>query len=129
MHITQQQEKPEIANIQADEKYIKSEIMAEQPNGLLCKYSKILNCVCTYNMPKEQYIRYWSGRYRNKPEEQKQIIDCCNEMFRTGLISTEDMLKLVSKSKDRPTEKAKIVKCLTQKVYYDINNDDDDEEI
>ena len=119
----QQDEKPEVANLEADKKYIRSEIMCEQPNGLLCKYSQILKCVCTYNMPKEQYIRYWAGRYRNKPKEQQEIINWCYDMFKNNLISTKDMLQLVNNSKDRKDEKEKIIKCLTQRVYFDINND------
>ena len=77
--------------------------------------------------PKEQYIRYWSGRYRNKPKDQQEIINCCYDMFKTGLISIEEMMDLVNKSKDRKSEKEKIIKCLTQKVYFDINNAEEED--
>lgn len=92
---------------------------------MLCKYSTILKCVCTYNLSKEQYIRYWATRYRKKQQEQNEIIKCCEDKFKSGLISVQEMIELVKKSKDRPKEKQKILDCLTTKIYFD---DEDDEE-
>ena len=92
---------------------------------MLCKYSTILKCVCTYNLSKEQYIRYWTTRYRKKQQEQDAIIKCCENKFKKGLIPTQEMIELVKKSKDRPKEKQKILDCLTKKIYYD--NEDEEE--
>ena len=40
--------------------------IARQPNGLLCRFSTVVDCVTEYNMTDEDYIEYCAERAREE---------------------------------------------------------------
>ena len=42
---------------------------ARQPNGLLCRYSTVVDCVTDYNMTEEDYINLCMEKARAEAEE------------------------------------------------------------
>ena len=46
--------------------------IARQPNGLLCRYSTIVDCVTDYNMTEEDYINLCVERAK---EEARDVLD------------------------------------------------------
>lgn len=40
--------------------------IARQPNGLLCRFSTVVDCVTDYNMTDEDYIEYCAERAREE---------------------------------------------------------------
>lgn len=121
-------ESTEILNLEEDKKYIKSEVISLQPNGLLCKYSNILKCVCCYNMSKDQYVRYWVSRYHRNAKDVEVIKQYCEDLLENHLTPIDKMIELVKKSKDRPSEKQKVLNLLTESTTDDNIYEDTEEE-
>lgn len=48
--------------------------IARQPNGLLCRFSSVVDCVTDYNMTEEEYIEMCAQKAR---EEARDTIDHC----------------------------------------------------
>jgi len=46
-----------------------AEIIARQPNGLLCRHSTVVDCVTDYNMTEADYIKLCMERARAEAEE------------------------------------------------------------
>lgn len=94
-----------------DIKYIKNELIAKQPNGNYCKFSKMLNAVSVFNLTKDQYINYWKKLYKNTPYL-KEILNLCNLKLQEGLVSVPDMIELINKSSDNTSDKEASLKLL-----------------
>ena len=72
-------EQLEIPTIEKDIEYINSDIIAKQNDGNFCKYSSILKSVAVIGLTKDQYLNYWTGRYKNRPQEAQTILEYCNK--------------------------------------------------
>lgn len=72
-------EQLEIPTLEKDIEYINSDIIARQNDGNFCKYSSILKAVAVIGLTKDQYLNYWAGRYKNRPQEAQTIMECCNK--------------------------------------------------
>ena len=48
--------------------------IARQPNGLLCRFSSVVDCVTDYNMTEEEYIEMCAEKAR---KEARDTIDHC----------------------------------------------------
>lgn len=46
--------------------------IARQPNGLLCRFSSVVDCVTDYNMTEEEYIEMCAEKAR---EEARDVLD------------------------------------------------------
>ena len=46
--------------------------IARQPNGLLCRFSSVVDCITDYNMTKEEYIEMCAEKAR---EEARDVLD------------------------------------------------------
>lgn len=105
-------EESEILNLQKDMAFIKNEILAKQTNGNYCKYSKALRGIAIIDLTEEAHINYWIARYKDRPEDKKQIIKCCKKKLKEDLISSQEMINLILKSKDFASEKQKAIELL-----------------
>ena len=65
-----------IISIIKDDKILSKII--KQNDGNFCKYSSILKAVAVIGLTKDQYLNYWTGRYKNRPQEAQTIVECCN---------------------------------------------------
>ena len=45
--------------------------IARQPNGLLCRFSSVVDCVTDYNMTEEEYIENLLGCVSEKPKKSR----------------------------------------------------------
>ena len=99
-------------NLAKDLDYINNEIIAKQTDGNYCKYSRILNAVAIIGLTTDQYEKYWSNRYKGSPDEYEQIHQAITDKFNVGLISQDEMIDLIQKSKDVPNEKKKAISLL-----------------
>ena len=95
-----------------DIKYIQNSIITQQPNGNYRKFSTILNAVTVMNETRENYINYWSNKYKNEPEYQSAIIEECNNKLATGLLPLDEMIQKIKTSKDYTKEKVKALAYL-----------------
>ena len=127
-------------DLDKDLEYIHNDLIAVQPNGSYCKYSRLLKEVSTYNFTEKDYIAYWVGLHK-RSKQLKLIIDTCKEKLHNNLMSTEEMIELVKASKDRDSEKEKIINYLLGKEqeqkasakercsYYYKNEDEINDEL
>lgn len=73
--------------------------IARQPNGLLCRFSSVVDCVTDYNMTEEEYIEMCAERAR---EEARATIkyrlypfDRVKEYFRVGEMTQEEFDRIL----------------------------------
>ena len=52
--------------------------IARQPNGLLCRFSSVVDCVTDYNMTEEEYIEMCAEKAR---KEARDVLDHYIEPF------------------------------------------------
>ena len=99
--------------LENDLKYIENLIIAKQNNGKYCKFSKILKSIVITDMSEKDFITYWLLRYKfNSEEDINRIIEACKNKIKNGLISKEEMIDLIINSKDKDSEKVKILSKL-----------------
>lgn len=60
--------------------------IARQPNGLLCRFSSIVDCITHYNLTDEEYIELCAERAR---EEARETIERDLEPFERVLKETQ----------------------------------------
>lgn len=96
-------------NLKRDIKYIKRELLAKQPNGNYCKFSRILNAVTVIDISEEQIKKYWTSRYMNHIDAYNQIINAINDKLQNGLISADKMMQMIADSDDVDSEKIKAI--------------------
>jgi hypothetical protein len=46
--------------------------IARQPNGLLCRFSSVVDCITDYNMTEEEYIEMCAEKAR---KEERDVLD------------------------------------------------------
>lgn len=127
--------------VNRDLNYIKNDLICKQykprididENGnrekvdLYCKFCRPLNAVSVINMPKSQYIKYWTTAYNSYPEKLLIILKAIDKKFKEELISAEKMIYYILKSNDYILEKKQAIKLLEEntslkikKEFYDI---------
>lgn len=82
--------------------------ICRQPNGLLCRFSTVVDCVTDYNMTEEDYIEMRANRGR---EEAKDIIknhlipfEMVNKYFVPNNITTAHHKEIMAEMQ-KPAEK------------------------
>ena len=98
---------------------IQTDVIAKQVDDNFCKWSKLLNAVSVIGLTRKQYIDYWQTHYKHHPEYSKQIQIACEEKLDNGLITPEEMMTMIYKSKDFESEKEKAIKALGGKYSKD----------
>ena len=98
---------------------IQTDVIAKQVDDNFCKWSKLLNAVSVIGLTRKQYIDYWQTHYKHYPEYSKQIRIACEEKLDNGLITPEEMMTMIYKSKDFESEKEKAIKALGGKYSKD----------
>lgn len=96
-------------NLKRDLHYINKEIIAKQPNGNYCKFSRILNAVTVIDISQEQIIKYWTSRYTKNSDAYNQIVEAVHNKLTKGLISTDKMMQMIANSNDFDSEKHKAI--------------------
>ena len=83
--------------------------IARQPNGLLCRFSSVVDCVTDYNMTEEEYIEMCAEKARKEARdvldhyiEPFEIVDRC---FFPNNMTTEEH-KRIMKEMEKPADKA-----------------------
>lgn len=108
----------------SDLRYIENDTVAQQGNGLYCKWSIPAGTVTRTSFSKEQYFNFFLRRYLDriymvKDKEKKQkyidedislIKETVDELFGKKLISLSEMINKIKTSKETQDEKDKILK-------------------
>lgn len=105
--------------------FIKAEKLAKRLDGNLVKYSDELQAVSVVSMTPNQYIDYWTSKYKNCPELCEEIYKLVTEKLNSGLLDREKMAKLIDRSKDFSSDKQKALESLGYKYVPregDINH-------
>lgn len=78
--------------------------ICRQPNGKLCRFSSIVDCITDYNMTEEEYIEMKAEQAR---EDARHTIEHClkpyswiDEYFRPGNMSQEEFEKIKKEMED-----------------------------
>ena len=111
-----------VIDFNRDKEYIEKEIIAKQPNGNYCKFSRVLHAVVDYNIQGKSYIDYWKARHKSNVENCKNIELVCKEKLENGLTSVEDMIKLVQLSDDRKSYKKTVIDYLIGREEKSLDN-------
>ena len=84
--------------------------IARQPNGLLCRFSSVVDCITDYNMTEEEYIEMCAEKARKEARdvidhyiEPFEIVDRC---FFPNNMTTEEhkrIMEEMKKSADKAT--------------------------
>ena len=82
--------------------------ISRQPNGLLCRFSTIVDCITHYNMTEEEYIEMEAEKAR---EEARNVInnylrpyECINEYFVPNNM-TQDEFEAIKKEMEQTLKK------------------------
>ena len=83
--------------------------IARQPNGLLCRFSTVVDCITDYNMTEDEYIEMCVEKARKEARdaidhyiEPFEIVDRC---FFPNNMTTEEH-KRIMKEMEKPANKA-----------------------
>lgn len=83
--------------------------IARQPNGLLCRFSSVVDCITDYNMTEDDYIELCA---KNAREEARDVLDRYIEPFEIiyrcfypNNMTTEEY-KRIMKEMENPADKA-----------------------
>lgn len=83
--------------------------IARQPNGLLCRFSSVVDCVTDYNMTEEEYIEMCAEKAR---EEARDVLDhymqpfeLVDKRFYPNNMTVEEH-KRIMKEMEKPADKA-----------------------
>ena len=52
--------------------------IARQPNGMLCRFSSVVDCITDYNMTEDEYIEMCAEKHEKKHE--MFLITICNRL-------------------------------------------------
>lgn len=84
--------------------------IARQPNGLLCRFSSVVDCVTDYNMTEEEYIEMCAEKAR---KEARDVFDhyikpfeFVERYFYPNNMTAEEH-KRIMKEMEEPADKAK----------------------
>lgn len=112
-----------------DLKHIENDTVAEQGNGLYCKWSIPAGTVTRTSFSKEQYYNFFLRRYldriymlKNRSNEEldidedvKLIKQAVDELFNNNLISLGEMIEKIKNSKEKPEEKDRLLREIRRK--------------
>ena len=83
--------------------------IARQPNGLLCRFSSVVDCITDYNMTEDDYIELCAEKARKEARdvldhyiEPFEMVDRC--FFADNMTIEED--KRIMKEMEEPVDKA-----------------------
>ena len=65
--------------------------IARQPNGMLCRFSTIIDCVTHYNMTEEEYIEMCAEKAR---EEARDVYEMVKESFVPSNMTRKEFKKI-----------------------------------
>lgn len=82
--------------------------IAKQPNGLLCRFSSVVDCVTDYNMTEEEYIEMCAEKARKKAQDvldhYMQPFELVDKRFYPNNMTVEEH-KRIMKEMEKPADK------------------------
>lgn len=83
--------------------------IARQPNGLLCRFSSMFDCVTDYNMTEEEYIEMCAEKARKEARDvldhYMQPFELVDKRFYPNNMTVEEH-KRIMKEMEKPADKA-----------------------
>lgn len=83
--------------------------IARQPNGLLCRFSSVVDCVTDYNMTEEEYIEMCAEKARKEARDvldhYMQPFELVGKRFHPNNMTVEEHKRIV-KEMEKPADKA-----------------------
>ena len=98
--------------VERDLAYIRTEIIARQIDGNLCKWSRPLNAVAIVGLTDKQYMDYWRKQYKYYPEYLDELLVACYDKLSNGLTPRQTLITMIQNSNDFESEKEKAIKAL-----------------
>lgn len=82
--------------------------IARQPNGLLCRFSSVVDCITDYNMTEEEYIEMCAEKARKEARDvldhYMQPFELVDERFYPNNMTVEEH-KRIMKEMEKPADK------------------------
>lgn len=83
--------------------------IARQPNGLLCRFSSVVDCITDYNMTEEEYIEMCAEKARKEARDvldnYMQPFELVDKYFYPNNMTTEEHKHIMEEMKN-PVDKA-----------------------
>ena len=83
--------------------------IARQPNGLLCRFSTVVDCITDYNMTEDGYIEMCAEKARKEAryvlENYMQPFELVDKYFHPNNMTAEEH-KRIMKEMEKPSDKA-----------------------
>lgn len=83
--------------------------IARQPNGLLCRFSSVVDCITDYNMTEDEYIEMCAEKARKEArdvlENYMQPFELVDKQFYPNNMTVEEH-KRIMKEMEKPSDKA-----------------------
>lgn len=83
--------------------------IAKQPNGLLCRFSSVVDCITDYNMTKEEYIEMCAEKARKEARDvldrYMQPFELVDKRFYPNNMTVEEH-KRIMKEMEKPADKS-----------------------
>lgn len=83
--------------------------IARQPNGLLCRFSSVVDCITDYNMTEEEYIEMCAKKARKEARDvldhYMQPFELVDKRFYPNNMTVEEH-KRIMKEMEKPADKA-----------------------
>ena len=83
--------------------------IARQPNGLLCRFSSVIDCITDYNMAEEEYIEMCAEKARKEARDvldhYMQPFELVDKRFYPNNMTVEEH-KRIMKEMEKPADKA-----------------------
>jgi hypothetical protein len=82
--------------------------IARQPNGLLCRFSSVVDCITDYNMTEEEYIEMCAEKARKEARDvldhYMQPFELVDKRFYPNNMTVEEH-KRIMKEMEKPADK------------------------
>ena len=83
--------------------------IARQPNGLLCRFSSVVDCITDYNMTEEEYIEMCAEKARKEARDvldrYMQPFELVDKRFYPNNMTVEEHKRIMEEMK-KPADKA-----------------------
>ena len=83
--------------------------IARQPNGLLCRFSSVVDCITDYNMTEDEYIEMCAEKARKEARDvldhYMQPFELVDKRFYPNNMTVEEH-KRIMKEMEKPADKA-----------------------
>ncbi len=83
--------------------------IARQPNGLLCRFSSVVDCITDYNMTEDEYIEMCAEKARKEArdvlENYMQPFELVDKYFYPNNMTAEEHKQIMEEMK-KPADKA-----------------------